>query len=100
MFDSALFLLQIAVIVGFSRLTASLFRRFSQPQVVWEMAAGIALGPTLFGVLAPSAYHRLFPPQSLGFLNALSQAGLVVFIFLVVCGSILRNYGARAGWPW
>jgi Kef-type K+ transport system membrane component KefB len=83
MFDNGLFLLQIAVIVGFSRLTASLFRRIFQPQVVGEMAAGIALGPTLFGVLAPNAYHRLFPPQSLGFLNALSQAGLVVFIFLV-----------------
>jgi Kef-type K+ transport system membrane component KefB len=71
------------VIVGFSRLTASRFRRFSQPQVVGEMAAGIALGPTLFGVLAPNAYHWLFSPQSLGFLNALSQGGLVVFIFLV-----------------
>src|SRR5580704_16775896 len=47
------------------------------------MAAGVALGPTLFGVLAPNAYRWLFPPQSLGFLNALSQAGLVVFIFLV-----------------
>src|ERR1700691_4972916 len=83
MFDNALFLLQIAVIVGFSRLTASLFRRFSQPQVVGEMAAGVALGPTLFGALAPNAYHSLFSPQSLGFLNALSQVGLVVFIFLV-----------------
>src|SRR5580704_9257890 len=64
MFDNALFLLQIAVIVGFSRLTAALFRRFSQPPVVGEMAAGVALGPTLFGVLAPNAYRALFSPQS------------------------------------
>jgi Kef-type K+ transport system membrane component KefB len=83
MFNNALFLLQIAVIVGFSRLVAMLFGKFKQPQVVGEMAAGIALGPTLFGFVAPGAYHFLFPPESLGFLNALSQAGLVIFLFLV-----------------
>jgi Kef-type K+ transport system membrane component KefB len=83
MFDNRLFLLQIAVIVGFSHLVAACFRRFGQPRVVGEMAAGIALGPTLFGLLAPGAYQSLFPPASLGFLNALSQAGLAIFIFLV-----------------
>jgi Kef-type K+ transport system membrane component KefB len=83
MFDNALFLLQIAVIVGFSRVVALLFARFRQPQVVGEMAAGIALGPSLFGLVAPGAYHALFAPDSLGFLNALSQVGLIVFMFLI-----------------
>src|SRR5882724_4163377 len=83
MFDNGLFLLQIAVIVGFSHMVAMLFRRFGQPRVVGEMAAGIALGPTLFGLVAPGAYHALFPGTSLGFLNALSQAGVAIFIFLV-----------------
>jgi K+:H+ antiporter len=83
MFDNKLFLLQIAVIVGFSHLVASVFRRFGQPRVVGEMAAGIALGPTMFGLLAPAAYQSLFPPASLGYLTALSQAGVAIFIFLV-----------------
>src|SRR4051794_41155659 len=83
MFDNALFLFQIAVIVGFSRLVAAGFRRCGQPQVVGEMAAGLALGPTLFGLLLPGAYHAIFPAASLGFLNALSQIGLAIFIFLV-----------------
>ena len=83
MFNNGLFLLQIAVIVGFSHLVAAAFARFGQPRVVGEMVAGIALGPTLFGLLAPAAYQALFPPASLGFINALSQAGLVIFIFLV-----------------
>jgi Kef-type K+ transport system membrane component KefB len=83
MFDNGLFLLQIAVIIGFSHLVAAAFQRFGQPRVVGEMAAGIALGPTLFGFLAPGAYHALFPVASLGFLNALSQAGLAIFVFLV-----------------
>src|SRR5437667_197041 len=83
MFDNRLFLLQLAVIIGSSHLVAAGFRRFGQPRVVGEMAAGIALGPTLFGLVAPGAYHSLFPATSLGFLNALSQAGLAIFIFLV-----------------
>ena len=83
MFDNALFLLQIAVIIGFSRLVAWAFGRLGQPQVVGEMAAGILLGPTLFGWLFPGAFHSLFPAASLGFLNALSQTGLTIFIFLV-----------------
>jgi Kef-type K+ transport system membrane component KefB len=83
MFDNRLFLFQIAVIVGFSHLVAKLFSRFGQPRVVGEMAAGIALGPTLFGLLAPGAYQSLFPAASLGYLNALSQVGVAIFIFLV-----------------
>ena len=47
------------------------------------MMAGIALGPTLFGFLAPGVWSALFPPESLGYLEALSQAGLVVFVFLI-----------------
>ena len=83
MFDNGLFLLQIAVIVGFSHLVASLFGRIGQPRVVGEMAAGIALGPTIFGLIAPGTYQALFPAASLGFLNALSQVGLAIFIFLI-----------------
>src|SRR4051794_20234710 len=90
MFDNGLFLLQIAVIIGFSHLVAGAFHKFGQPRVVGEMAAGIALGPTLFGLLAPGAYHSLFPPASLGYLNALSQAGQAIFIFLV---GVRVNFG-------
>jgi Kef-type K+ transport system membrane component KefB len=83
MLDNGLFLLQIAVIIGVSHLVSALFSRFGQPKVVGEMTAGIALGPTLFGLFWPGSYHALFPAESLGYLNALSQAGLVIFIFLV-----------------
>jgi Kef-type K+ transport system membrane component KefB len=69
--------------VGVSRVVALLFQRFRQPQVVGEMVAGIALGPTLFGLIAPGAYHALFAPESLGFLNALSEVGLIIFMFLI-----------------
>jgi len=83
MFHAGLFLFQIALIVAVSRLVAFLAGKIGQPQVVGEMAAGIALGPTLFGFIAPAAWRAVFPAESLGYLNALSQAGLVIFIFLI-----------------
>ena len=76
-------ILQVAVIIVFSRAVGWLFRRLHQPQVVGEMAAGLMLGPSLLGWLAPDLSAALFPPESLGYLNTLSQVGLIVFMFLV-----------------
>jgi Kef-type K+ transport system membrane component KefB len=75
--------LQITVILAVCRLMGSLFRKFHQPRVVGEMFAGILLGPSLLGWVAPQFSAYLFPPSSLGFLNALSQVGVVIFMFLV-----------------
>jgi len=81
--DLPLLLAQIVVILLAARLVGALVRRLGQPQVVGEMAAGIALGPSLLGHYAPSISTTLFPPASLGFINALSQVGLLVFMFLI-----------------
>ncbi|MCI0660016.1 MAG: cation:proton antiporter [Acidobacteria bacterium] len=78
-----LLLLQVSIIIAASRLTGLIFRRIHQPQVMGEMIAGILLGPSLLGWLAPGISLALFPPSSLGFLNALSQIGLLIFMFLV-----------------
>lgn len=78
--------LQIAVILVVSRLTGNLFRLIRQPRVVGEMFAGILMGPSLLGWLFPGLSTFLFPPQSLMYLNVLSQIGLIVFMFLVGLG--------------
>lgn len=78
-----LLFLQMAVILVAVRLTAAAFRFLGQPEVVGEMAAGLLLGPSVLGQIAPAAMHGLFPPASLGPLYALSQVGLVLFMFLV-----------------
>jgi len=78
-----LLLLQIAVILAVCRLLHELCKRIGQPPVIGEIIAGLLLGPSLFGWLAPNLFARLFPPASLPALNALSQIGLVLFMFLV-----------------
>jgi Kef-type K+ transport system membrane component KefB len=82
-FDLPLLLIQIIVILVAARAIGALVRRLGQPQVVGEMLAGIALGPSVLGAQAPRFAALLFPPDSLGFLNTLSQIGLLVFMFLI-----------------
>ncbi|HEV8123730.1 MAG TPA: cation:proton antiporter [Gemmatimonadales bacterium] len=76
-------LLQIGVILIVARTVGFLFRRINQPQVVGEMVAGILIGPSVLGWLAPGLSNALFPPASLGFLSALSQIGVLAFMFVV-----------------
>src|ERR1700692_1698943 len=78
--------LQIAVILAVCRAVGSLFRLVHQPRVVGEMFAGILLGPSLLGWVAPHLSGYLFPSTSLGSLSALSQVGIVIFMFLVGLG--------------
>lgn len=79
----SLLLAQLVAILTASRLTGRLFARFGQPRVVGEMFAGVLLGPSALGLVAPHFYDLLFPRGSVRFLNALSQVGLMLFMFLV-----------------
>ena len=82
-FDLGLLTLQMVVIVAVARLTGSVLARFGQPRVVGEMAAGLLLGPSVLGRLAPSLMATVFPPASLGYVSAVAQVGLLLFMFLV-----------------
>ena len=76
-------LLQTVVIVAAARATGLLFQRLGQPAVIGEMTAGLLLGPSLLGRVAPAFAGFLFPASSLDLLNTFSQFGLVLFMFLV-----------------
>ena len=60
------FFLQIAVILGVCRVVGLVAKRFGQPQVVAEMIAGVLLGPSLFGLLAPELQKSLVGMQGKG----------------------------------
>jgi Kef-type K+ transport system membrane component KefB len=78
-----LLFLQMAVIISAARLMAVVFRSVGQPPVIGEMAAGILLGPSFLGRISPVMMNSLFPSDGLQALYALSQVGLVLFMFLV-----------------
>jgi Kef-type K+ transport system membrane component KefB len=78
-----LLLLQVVVIVVAARSLGALFHRIGQPPVIGEMIAGILLGPSLLGAVAPAAESFLFPAASMGPLKMLSQVGIILFMFVV-----------------
>lgn len=99
MSDIKILLVQISVILIASYSVGWLLGRFRQPQVVGEMVAGIMLGPSLLGWVAPDLSAALFPPASLGLLYSLSQIGLLLFMFMVgleLDTKILRRLGHTA----
>ena len=79
-----IFFLQMFVILAACRLCGWAVRRFlHQPQVIGEMIAGVVLGPSLLGGLAPEAQHFLFPPESKPLLYTVAQTGIALYMFLV-----------------
>lgn len=72
----------LAIVIG-SRFLHRILRPLREPLAVAEMIAGILLGPSLLGWLAPDASAALFPPASLGTLHLVGQLGLVLFMFVV-----------------
>lgn len=91
---SIYFFLQAAVILLVARGVGRIARRFGQPQVVGEMIAGVALGPSLFGLLLPGVQQALFPKDTLDTLYVLAQLGVGLYMFLV--GTEFRDDHFRA----
>lgn len=79
----AILLAQIIVIILFARLFGWLFKKIGQPTVIGEIIAGIILGPSFLGMYFPDFSAALFPTESLGNLQFLSQIGLILFMFVV-----------------
>jgi Kef-type K+ transport system membrane component KefB len=76
-------LLSLVVILVFARLLGAAFRKMSQPQVIGEMIAGILLGPSFLGHIAPGFAAYLFPASITSYLSVLSQIGVILYMFLV-----------------
>jgi Kef-type K+ transport system membrane component KefB len=78
-----LVLIQVLLVIALSRLLGLACRYIKQPLVIGEILAGIMLGPSLLGFIAPAFSAYLFPPETLPYLNILSQIGLIFFMFLI-----------------
>jgi len=76
-------LLALLVVIVCARGLGALFSYLRQPPVIGEMIAGILLGPSLLGRLAPDVSAYLLPPSIAPSLGVLSQVGVILFMFLV-----------------
>ncbi|HEX4961208.1 MAG TPA: cation:proton antiporter [Thermoanaerobaculia bacterium] len=92
----SILLLQVIVIVAAARLLGAAFAKIGQPPVIGEMVAGILLGPSLLGLVAPRVQTFVFPAASLGSLRMLSQIGVILFMFVVGTELDLKHLRQRA----
>jgi K+:H+ antiporter len=76
------FLVQFAALLGAARLLGGVARRFGQPSVMGEVIAGVLLGPSVLGHLAPGVQVHLFPKdaQQGGLLELLSWIGMILLM--------------------
>ena len=79
----AILLAQIITIIIIARFFGWIFKKIGQPSVIGEIIAGIFLGPSVIGFYFPEFSIGLFPKESLGNLQFLSQIGLILFMFVI-----------------
>jgi len=76
-------LLALAVVVVAGRALGVLVARIGQPPVIGEVLAGILLGPSLLGALAPGVEAFLFPESARPALGVIAQIGVILYMFVV-----------------
>jgi Kef-type K+ transport system membrane component KefB len=79
-------LLALAVLIGIARLFGEIAQRCHQPAVLGEMLAGVLLGPTVFGSLAPGWQGWLFPRTGNNAIVLDAIGSLAIVLFLLVAG--------------
>ncbi|MEN8237936.1 MAG: cation:proton antiporter [Actinomycetota bacterium] len=95
-------LVQLFVLVGFARTLGGLLKWAGQPPVVGELLAGVILGQTLLGRIAPGAHEWLFGDETVrSAVFALAWIGVI--LLLVVIGydtdlGIIYRFRRAAGW--
>ncbi|GIV59323.1 cation:proton antiporter [Rhodocaloribacter litoris] len=94
-------LLGFGVMLGLARAFGEVFNRFRQPAIVGEILAGILLGPTVLGALAPGLFQQLFPAEGAVALAYHAVITLSVVLLLLIAGleidlSVLWRQGRAA----
>jgi Kef-type K+ transport system membrane component KefB len=82
-FSTAQFFLAVAVILAACHVAGRIVGGIGQPRVIGEMLAGLVLGPSVFGALLPELQRSIFPGSLRDVLQAVSQIGLVLYMFTI-----------------
>lgn len=99
--DLLLFWIALVVLLGTARGLGAVMQRIGQSPVVGELAAGVLVGPTVFGRLMPEVAGWLFPGDAVPSAMLLAVAWLGIVLLLLVTGfhtdlGLLRRLGLPA----
>jgi Kef-type K+ transport system membrane component KefB/nucleotide-binding universal stress UspA family protein len=75
---------QLVLLMLVGRLLGEAMIRIKQPGVMGQLIAGLVLGPSLLGALAPDWQHAIFPAakEQKAMLDAVSQFGVLMLLLL------------------
>jgi Kef-type K+ transport system membrane component KefB len=76
-------LVQLIIMIGAARTLNIVARRLGQPGAVGEIVAGLMLGPSLLGALAPALSISLFGATPAPAITIISQIGLTLLMFQI-----------------
>ncbi len=79
----AAFFLAVLIVLIVARAFGMVAVRVGQPRVMGEVIAGVALGPSLFGLLAPNLQATIFATDILPAFGVAANLGLIFFMFLI-----------------
>jgi len=93
-----IFWLELLTLLLAARLLGGAMRAIGQPAVIGELAAGLLLGPSVLGYLAPAAHQWLFPDDPLQRSLLAGPAWIGVFLLLILTGletdlTLIRHLG-------
>ena len=78
--------LSLGILLGLARMLGELAQRLRQPSVLGELLAGVLLGPTVLGTIAPEFSAFLFPPHGPNAIALDTISTLAIVLFLMVAG--------------
>jgi Kef-type K+ transport system membrane component KefB len=78
--------LALAILLGVARTLGEIARRFHQPAILGELLAGVLLGPTILGQIAPDTMVYLFPATGPNAIALDAVTTLAIALFLLVAG--------------
>ncbi|GMU23081.1 MAG: hypothetical protein AMXMBFR13_31640 [Phycisphaerae bacterium] len=84
--DIALMFLALGLLLAVARVLGELASWLNQPAVLGEMLAGVVLGKTVLGRVAPDAFQVLFPSEGAAGAVLVGLTTLAIALFLVVAG--------------
>jgi Kef-type K+ transport system membrane component KefB len=90
-------LLALTAVIVAGLVMGRVCRWIGQPRVIGEVLAGIMLGPSLLGRLAPDAFDFLLPSSAAPSLGLVAQLGVILYMFLLGLELNLGALRARAG---
>ena len=79
-----IFLVQLVLLIGVARTLGAVMKRVGQPSVVGELLAGVILGPSLFGRVAPGPFDWVFGEEVVtSVMFGLSWLGVIMLLVVI-----------------